>query len=45
MAADRGALSTHLRRLGAPSAAMMMFLVFLPPAAYRNFVERRARAI
>jgi hypothetical protein len=30
---------------GALSAAMMMFLVFLPPAAYRRFVERRARAI
>jgi len=30
---------------GALSAALMMFLVFLPPAAYRAFVERRARAI
>jgi hypothetical protein len=30
---------------GAPSAAMMMFLVCLPPAAYRGFIERRARAI
>jgi hypothetical protein len=29
---------------GALIAATMMFLVFLPPAAYRSFVERCARA-
>ena len=30
---------------GMKFAAAMMFLVFMPPAAYRSFVERRARAI
>ena len=45
MAADRGALRITPHRLGALFAAAMMFLVFLPPAAYRSFVERRAWAI
>jgi len=38
-------LSLLVVATGALIAATMMFLVFLPPAAYRSFVERRAGEI
>ena len=38
-------LSLLVVAMGARFAAMMMVLVFLPPAAYRSFIERRTRAI
>jgi hypothetical protein len=38
-------LGLALVTAGSLLAAAMMWLAFLPPAAYRKFVERRARAI